>query len=62
LCTGKDECTTAEYVLGRIEAKARYNLNPLCLGQPSRRGTGPARQPGARRSHDDRQRNSADRA
>jgi hypothetical protein len=26
LCTGKDECTTAEYVLGRIEAKARYNL------------------------------------
>jgi hypothetical protein len=29
LCTGKDECTTAEYVLGRIEAKARYNLNLL---------------------------------
>jgi hypothetical protein len=29
LCTGKDECTAAEYVLGRIEAKARYNLNLL---------------------------------
>lgn len=29
LCTGKNECTTAEYVLGRIEAKARYNLTLL---------------------------------
>jgi hypothetical protein len=29
LCTGKDECTAAEYVLGWIEAKARYNLNLL---------------------------------
>jgi hypothetical protein len=29
LCTGRDECTTAEYFLGRIEAKARYNLNLL---------------------------------
>jgi hypothetical protein len=28
-CTEKDQCTTAEYVLGRIEAKARYNLNLL---------------------------------
>jgi hypothetical protein len=28
-CTGDDVCTTAEYVLGRIEAKARYNLNLL---------------------------------
>jgi hypothetical protein len=29
LCTREDECTAAEYVLGRIEAKARYNLNLL---------------------------------
>ena len=29
ICTGEGECTTAEYVLGRIEAKARYNLNLL---------------------------------
>jgi hypothetical protein len=28
-CTGEGVCTTAEYVLGRIEAKARYNLNLL---------------------------------
>ena len=28
-CTGEGGCTTAEYVLGRIEAKARYNLNLL---------------------------------